>query len=294
VGHGDDRDMGDVFVGSERLAQGSITRGQLRWNFESIFPDVYAPKDAAPMLQTRIGGAWLWSGRQAIIAGRAAAAMHGAAWVDAATPIELIGSCSRSPEGVILRNERIVHDEIVELDGLPVTSLARTALDLARHLPRDQAVRQLDALAHATGARAEDALAVAERYPRARGLRRAEIALELMDPGGQSPKETWLRLVLIDAGFPRPRTQIRLADRGNVAFLDMGWDDPMIGVDYDGEQHRTDRRRYVHDIGRNELIERMGWLDLHVVAEHSPRFIIWRAAEAFSRRGYPLTLRSRL
>jgi hypothetical protein len=79
----------------------------------------------------------------------------------------------------------------------------------------------------------------------------------------------------------------------NDAFIDMGWEDPMlmIGVDYDGERHRTDRKRYVHDIGRNELVRRCGWLDLHVVAEHSRRFIIQRAADAFARRGHRLKLR---
>ncbi len=191
-----------------------------------------------------------------------------------------------------MRNERMLDDEIVEIAGLPVTSLARNAFDLGRHLPRDHAVRHVDALAHATGVLSADALALTGRYPRARGLRRAEVALDLMDAGGQSPKETWLRL-LIDAGFPRPRTQICVSDHVNDALLDMGWDQPMIGVDYDGDQHRTDRKRYVHDIGRNELVRRRGWLDLHVVAEHSRTFIIHRAADAFTRRGHPLTLRSR-
>ncbi|MDT5128316.1 MAG: hypothetical protein QOH54_3960 [Mycobacterium sp.] len=65
----------------------------------------------------------------------------------------------------------------------------------------------------------------------------------------------------------------------------------MIGMDYDGDQYQFDRQHYVHDIGRNELVRREGWLDLHVVAEHSKRFIVHRAAEAFDRRGYPLTLR---
>ncbi|MDT5340803.1 MAG: hypothetical protein QOD90_6308 [Mycobacterium sp.] len=286
--------MRDVFIGSEQLARGALSWGQLRWNYESMFPDVYAPKGTCLPLQTRVMGAWLWSGRDGIIAGRAAAALHGAAWVGPATPIELIGSFSRSPKGVIVRNERITGgDEIVEINGMAVTSLARTALDLARHLPRDEAVRHLDALAHATGVCPDDALTVAGRYPRARGLRRAEIAIDLMDAGGQSPKETWLRLLLIDAGFPRPRTQIRVSDGAASAFIDMGWDEPSIGVDYDGDQHRTDRRRYVHDIGRNELIERMGWLDLHVVAEHSRTFIVRRIAEAFARRGCPLKLRPR-
>lgn len=112
-----------------------------------------------------------------------------------------------------------------------------------------------------------------------------------MDGGAQSPKETSLRLLLIDAGFPRPRTQIQVSDGFNTAFVDMGWEEPMIGMDYDGDQHQFDRERYVHDIGRNELVRREGWLDLHVVAEHSKRFIVHRAVEAFARRGHPLILR---
>jgi hypothetical protein len=48
-------------------------------------------------------------------------------------------------------------------------------------------------------------------------------------------------LLVIDEGFPRPRTQIHVTDGINDAFLDMGWDEPMIGLDYDGELHQTSR-----------------------------------------------------
>jgi hypothetical protein len=192
----------------------------------------------------------------------------------------------------VVRNERIDADEIIEVGNMSVTSPARTALDLARHLPRDVAVRHLDALARATGVKACDVLSLAERYPRARGLRRSEVALNLMDPGAQSPKETWLRIVLIDAGLPAPRTQVRVTDGVNAAFIDLGYDEPMVGIDYDGQHHSGDREQYVHDIGRAELIECQGWIDIHVVAEHSRRFIIHRVADALARRGYSLKLRA--
>jgi len=272
------------------LARGGLTRGQLRWNYSSLFPGVYAPRAAAPSLWRNTVGAWLWSGRNGVIAGRAAAALHGALWVDADTPIEMIWRNGRPPPGIVVRNERIDADEIVDVAEIPVTSPARTALDLARHLPRDVAVRHLDALAQATGVKASDALSSAERYRRARGLRRSRVALNLMDPGAGSPRETWLRLVLVDAGLPAPRTQIRVTDGVNEAFIDMGYDEPMVGLDYDGQQHSADRGRYVHDIGRAELIERAGWIDIHVVAEHSRRFILHRVSDAFARRGYPLKL----
>ncbi|KLI05000.1 hypothetical protein ACT17_25510 [Mycolicibacterium conceptionense] len=265
--------MRDVFIGSELLRRGALTRGQLRWNYRPIFPDIYVPKSGPLPLRRRTVGAYLWSGRNGVIAGRAAAALHGALWVADGAPVEMLWRNGRPPDGIVVRNERIDPEEITVVAGLPVTTPERTALDLARHLPRDLAVQNLDALARATGVKAADALILAERYLRARGLRRAEVALDLMDGGAQSPKESWLRLVLIDGGLPRPRTQIRVTDGFNEAFIDMGYDEPMVGADYEGKHHATDRPRYVHDIGRNELIARQGWIDVHVVVEHSRAFI---------------------
>ncbi|MEV0673440.1 hypothetical protein [Mycobacterium sp. NPDC050441] len=276
--------MREVFIGSEMLRRGALTRSKLRWSYESIFPDVYVPKSAPLALRHRVIGAWLWSGRNGVIAGRAAAALHGALWVPDTVPVEMIWRNGRPPDGIVVRNERIDSDEIAVVAGLPVTAPARTALDLARHLHRDLAVPNLDSLARATDVKAADALLLADRHPRARGLRRAEIALDLMDSGAQSPRESWLRLVLIDDGLPRPRTQIRVTDGFSEAFLDMGYDDAMVGLDYDGKHHATDRPRYVHDIGRNELIERQGWIDIHVVAEHRKAFILHRVRNALKLR----------
>jgi hypothetical protein len=107
-----------------------------------------------------------------------------------------------------------------------------------------------------------------------------------MDAGSQSREESWLRLDLIDAGFPRPRTQICVRDGSKVAFIDMGWDEPKIGLDYEGKHHRDERTTYVKDIGRYELIERQGWIDLRVVKEQSKSFIISRVREAAARRGW--------
>ena len=55
---------------------------------------------------------------------------------------------------------------------------------------------------------ARDVKELAARHAHLRGLRQLETALDLADAGAQSPKETWLRLLLIKDGLPRPRTQI--------------------------------------------------------------------------------------
>ena len=44
-----------------------------------------------------------------------------------------------------------------------------------------------------------------------------------------------------------------MSDGTNQAFIDMGYDEPMVGLDYEGEHHSTDRDQYLHDIGRAEL-----------------------------------------
>jgi hypothetical protein len=278
--------MGQPFVGIEAIRTGTLTRGQLRWNNTAIHPGVYLPNDVERRVLVNAAAAWLWTGRRGIIAGRAAAALHGAKWVDASTPIEVIAEHTRPQPGVIVREERIAADEITYLDGLPVTTLERTALDLGRYLARDKAVAHLDALAAATGFCAEAVMALAGRYRGARGVRRAARALALTDAGAQSPRETWLRLLLIDGGLPKPRTQIGVTDGLNKAFIDMGYDEPMVGFDYEGQHHSADRDQYVHDIGRAELIDQQGWIDVLVVGEHSRRFILHRAFKAFARRGW--------
>ena len=143
--------MSKPVIGIEALSDGVLTRGSLRWNYSRLHPGIYLPKDTEQTLLTRTYAAWLWTGRQAVIAGRAAAALHGAKWVDADTPIELIAKHGRRQSGITVRQERHSGDELVSIAGMPVTSAARTALNLARHLPRNAAVAHLDALSAATG-----------------------------------------------------------------------------------------------------------------------------------------------
>jgi very-short-patch-repair endonuclease len=130
-----------------------------------------------------------------------------------------------------------------------------------------------------------DVLALTYRYAGARGVRCCRTAVDMMDAGSQSPKETWLRLLLIRAGFPRPQTQIPLYEYGApVAHLDMGWRSIRVAAEYDGDQHRTDRAVYVKDMRRAELIDRLGWLNVRVVKEDREIDIIGRVRDAWARR----------
>ncbi|MDZ4267472.1 MAG: hypothetical protein U1D00_17570 [Mycobacterium sp.] len=225
-------------IGSEALASGALTRGALRWNYTAIHPDVYIHRDAQINWYAKAMAAWLWTGRRGVLAGRTAAALHGARPVDHNAPIELIAPPRRARPGVVVRNERLGRDE-VSAANLPHTTPARTALDLARHLPRDEAVVLLDKLSAATDVTVADVAPLEARYRGARGTGSAWEAIRLMDGGSRSKEETLVRLALIDAHLPRPSTSILIEDDfWNAITVDetwgfvigMGWPDAKVGV----------------------------------------------------------------
>ncbi len=86
--------------------------------------------------------------------------------------------------------------------------------------------------------------------------------------------------------MPRPQTQIAVRDEfgSAVAYLDMGWEDVKVAVEYDGEQHRTDRRQYAWDVRRLEMLERRGWIVVRVLARDRPAEVVSRARAALARR----------
>jgi hypothetical protein len=268
--------MTDPFLGSEALTAGVLTPYELRSRYVAVHKDVYMPRDAALTAMLRAKACWLRSRRRGILAGYSASALHGAKWIDPTLPAAIIDTNRHTVAGVQTWEERIDVDEIEILADMRVTTPARTALDLARRLPLGVAVAAVDALTQATELKMADIELLVDRYSGRRGVRAARAALALVDGGAQSPKETWLRLLLMRAGFPRPQTQIVVRNEWGwrEAYLDMGWEDIKVAVEYDGDQHRSDRRQYVKDIRRLEMLDqRYGW----------PRTIPTTSSAAYTR-----------
>jgi len=271
------------FIGSEALAAELVTWHELGKYYTAIMPNVYLDKRLQPSLRQRSYAAWLWSHREAVIAGAAASALHRAKWVDDDALVELIWRNARAPRGVKTRAELLCDGETQLHGSMLVTTPVRTAFDIGRRGSLVQAVARLDALARATDVKAGDVAELAARHPHTRGLRQLEKALDLVDGGAQSPKETWLRLLLINAGFPKPRTQIPVlgADGFPRYFLDMGWEDIMLAVEYDGEQHWTDPQQYAIDVERLEYVAHAGWTHIRVVSRHRPSDVLRRVQHAY-------------
>ncbi|BBZ77903.1 hypothetical protein MANY_32400 [Mycolicibacterium anyangense] len=268
------------------MVSGELTPYALRSKFTAIYPDVYMPCNVALTAQTKAVAAWLWSGRRAVVAGRSAAAVHGSKWVDARLPAELMWTNRRPPKGIRCWSQTLADDEFEVVNGIRVTTPARTAFDIACRYPFDAAVITIDALAQRTRLKVADVELLADRYRGHRGIRQARTVIAMVDPGAESPRESSLRLLLIRGGFPPPTTQIPVYDQYGVlvAVLDMGWEDVKIAAEYDGDHHRTDRRTFNNDIRRSESLNELGWIHLRVTAEDTDGGILHRVATAFARR----------
>jgi hypothetical protein len=153
-------------------------------------------------------------------------------------------------------------EDLVELAGMPVTSPARTAIDLARWSRPGMGLAILDAMARD---RLVDPLDLRERIERWRGERfvaQARRLITLCNPKAESYGESWLRLRFHDAGFPTPELQISIVDGSGrqVYRLDLGYPDIRFAWEYDGQAFHVgppaeaaDRRR------RADLERRWGW-----------------------------------
>jgi hypothetical protein len=282
--------MGEPFLAREALAAGDITRHELwRW-YQTIFRGVYVPKGVELTLRDRAFGAWLAADRRGIIAGVAASGLLGADWVDADHPIELVDVRCRLQDGLVARLESIAEDEVRRVAGLGVTTRVRTAFDIGRHESRPEALARMDALMRNQRFSIDQVRELAARYPRARGNRQLLELLPLVDRGAASLPESRTRLWLLDSGFLRPQTQIPVSTDIAVYLVDMGWEDYKVAVEYDGDQHRTDRRQYVKDGRRIRALERFGWIVIRVIAEDSPAEWLVRVEAALRSRGCPLDL----
>jgi hypothetical protein len=282
------------FIAAEALEAGVLTFRELRRFHEAVYPGVWAPRGVELTPVRRALAAWLWSGRRGVLAGLSASALHGAKWVEPGTSAELVHSNRRPPQLIVVRGDRLLEGETGRFGGLPVTTAARTAFDLGRRLPVTAAVPPIDALMNATGVTVAEIAAVAAAHEGVRGLCTLGESLSLVDGGAESPYESMTRMLLVQNGFPRPQSQIRVLDSNGVvvARLDMGWRQWRVGVDFEGAQHWTDPRQRNRDLERYALLPALGWADIRLTSgmlHNAPRKFLDRVGAALVSRGCPRT-----
>ena len=127
-------------------------------------------------------------------------------------------------------------DEVCLIDGIPVTSLARTVLDLARTLPMEQAVAAGDralVLGLTPDALARGQLRM-ERWP---GIRQARRAVAFLSPLSESAGESFSRVRIYADNLPVPELQREIVgpDGEVIARVDFYWEQQRTVGEFDGK-----------------------------------------------------------
>jgi very-short-patch-repair endonuclease len=238
------------------------------------------------------------TGNAAIAVARTAAMAHGVetlppGFTTNAWPVEFThrhGTGLDPTHGTRLYRWELADDEITVVRELPTTTLERTLVDCARILPRLEALAAADQLLRAE-ADLDRARSIAARRPWPTQQRRriAEI-LGMADPRSESPMESWCRCMIIDAGLPKvdPQVRVRLPDGGN-AFLDLGFEEYRLGVEYDGLAFHTSPADSAHDRRRRALVAQTGWAlgvfqAPRVIAD--PAAMLWQVTGQLQTRGW--------
>ncbi|GAB3118620.1 hypothetical protein GCM10027056_00900 [Glaciibacter psychrotolerans] len=106
------------------------------------------------------------------------------------------------------------------------------------------------------------------RYAGKRGAKKLREALPRVRMGVDSRPETWLRLLLVDAGLPEPVVNVPIYDAGErLGKPDLAYLERRMAFDYEGDGHRVSEEQFRRDIRRRERFEAANWKYMRVVAD---------------------------
>lgn len=192
------------------------------------------------------------------------------------------------------------HGSLEEVDraavgGLPVTGLARTAVDCACLLPREQGVVVADA-ALRLGADVDRVGELLAGRAGGRGVVRAREVLAFADGRAESPGESLTRWHLARLGVPRPELQVPVVTAAGSFRADLGWPQERVLLEFDGfVKYSAGSARAAADVVfaekcRQDAIEEAGWRVLRATWSdlRAPATLARRVRTALDRGG-PVT-----
>jgi hypothetical protein len=217
-----------------------VRTGELGRLRRGAYVDSTLPLDAATTHRLLIRATMAGLRRPAVVSHQSAAVLQGLPLWD--VPLDRVHVTRRprawNDTGRVLccHVARLRDDEVVDVDGLPVTSPVRTALDLARSLPHEAAVVVLDA-ALRLGLLDHDALrARLFDIAGAPGSRSAARAVLFADGRSESVGESRSRVILHRWKLAPSALQyeVRSADGGVIGRTDFAWEEHRLIGEFDG------------------------------------------------------------
>lgn len=223
------------------------------------------------------------------MSGRSAAVLWGVDLADAEDDVEATldpGCRAGAVRGLRVTRRVLSEDEVVLRSGVRVTTPVRTALDLARISPIEEAVVCLDRLRVAGKAQLPQVVRAATAFG-GPGCRHMRAAVRLADGLAGSPQETRLRLIVHRSSLPAPVAQYAVHDEAGrfIARVDFAWPDLRVALEYEGAWHA---HNVAKDRRRLNALTAAGWTVVFVTAADmaDPVGLVARIGAALAARRY--------
>jgi very-short-patch-repair endonuclease len=247
--------------------------------WQRLFPDVYACAFLPLTHELRTAAVTRFLLPGAVATARSAAVLWDVGLVDTTDDVEVTlapGSRSGAVPGVRVTRRALSIEETIMRRGVAATTPLRTALDLGRIHPLDDAVVALDRFL-STGLLFPEELRTAAALATGRDCRRIRRAAALADGLAESPQETRLRLLLHCSSLPDPVAQFRVVDEAGrrVARVDFAWPEHRLALEYDGAWH-GEPGQFRRDRDRLNRLTAAGW-----------RVVLMTGDRPAERRGAP-------
>jgi hypothetical protein len=202
-----------------------------------------------------------------VLSHRAAARLHALDGFDESqVEVTVAHSSSWHRDGTIVhRSRRLDREDLHEVDGIAVTSIARTIADLGAVVDDDLVEQALDdALRQGASALWIETTLHRVTRPGRTGTGALRRTLARPDRKGPLPDSVFERLVervCTDAGLPPPTRQVRVHDTDGslVAVIDVGWPDRLVGIEGHSRRWHAGTLRGERDRRRDNRLTALGW-----------------------------------
>jgi hypothetical protein len=303
-----------VATTAELLAQG-VSKGQLRqWTRDrrvtAVARGVYSPTkwleslaDDPRRLHAVAVGAVIKRNPGLVASHESAAYLHG---IDLLLPagrkVPLITLTRRAREpgralvpGALIRVATLPDDQVTTACGVPVTTVARTVMDIARASGFTEGVVAADSVLHSHVVVKVELAIILESCGQWPGVVRARQVLGFADGRAESPLESVARVRFAQFGIPSPDLQVNIRGRtGFIGRVDFCWHQYRTIAEADGAMKYDDqgRARARAQLARDEKFHDEGWETFHFTWReiyHEPEPTIERLRRTFARSGPALT-----
>lgn len=203
---------------------------------------------------------------EAVFAGGTSAWLHGLD-VEPTDPVDVIVPASsglRTRTGLHVRHSQIPAGEVTCLRGLRATAISHTLAQLCLRRPLVEALVVIDMAVRGGLTSRSGLIGYADAGRGRPGVAHLR-ALALLTAPAESPMETRLRWLLIQAGLPHPQVQVDLRDASArfVGRVDLYYPAARLALEYDGGNHRE---RMVEDNRRQNALVNAGYRLLRFTA----------------------------